>query len=195
MEIFVNNIVAWFEASKYLLLFFGAFFEGPAVMIGAGFLYQQGQFYFVPMYLCLVFGDFSADVVWYFVGRFGARSLIDKYGKFLNVTPEIIEKVEARFKAYQNLILWISKLTMGFGFSLATLITAGMLKINFKKYVAINLIGGLLWVAIMVSVGYLFGNVYAVVATPFKWLFVVIIIIVVFIALRVVNRFLVNQKI
>ena len=131
MEILIHDLVIWFEASKYILLFVGAFFEGPAIMIGAGFLYQQGQFNFVQMYSCLVLGDFTADIFWYLVGRFGARKIINRYGKFFNITPEIIDKVEARFKAYQDLILWISKLTMGFGFSLATLLTAGMLKVKF----------------------------------------------------------------
>ena len=194
MHVLIENIIAWFEASKYILLFLGAFFEGPAVMIGAGFLYQQGQFNFFQMYFCLVSGDFTADLVWYFVGRYGARSLINKYGKFFNITPEIIAKVEARFKAYQDLILWISKLTMGFGFSLATLLTAGMLKVHLKKYVTINLIGGLIWVFILVFVGFFFGNVYVLVANPFKWMFVVALALLVFFALKIVNRFLVNAK-
>ncbi len=195
MHLIIENIVAWFEASKYILLFLGAFFEGPAVMIGAGFLYQQGQFNFFQMYLCLVAGDFTADVVWYVVGRFGARSLINNYGKFFNITPEIITKVEARFKAYQDLILWISKLTMGFGFSLATLLTAGMLKVNFKKYAFINIVGGIIWVFVLVFVGFFFGNVYGLVANEFKWLFVVGLAILIYFALKIVNRFLVNAKI
>lgn len=195
MHLIIDNIVAWFEASKYILLFFGAFFEGPAVMIGAGFLYQQGQFNFLQMYFCLVAGDFSADMVWYFVGRYGARSLINNYGKFFNITPEIMAKVEARFKAYQDLILWISKLTMGFGFSLATLLTAGMLKVHLKKYILINLIGGIIWVFILIFVGFFFGNVYGLVSNEFKWLFVVGLALFVFIALKIINRFLVNTKI
>ncbi|MEI8337539.1 MAG: DedA family protein [bacterium] len=194
MEILIHELIVWFEASKYILLFVGAFFEGPAVMIGAGFLYQQGQFNFFQMYSCLVLGDFTADVFWYIVGRFGARKLINRYGKFFNITPEIIDKVEARFKAYQDLILWISKLTMGFGFSLATLLTAGMLKVKFRKYATINLIGGIIWVFVLVFVGYFFGNVYGLIADQFKWLFVVGLALLVYFALKTVNRFLVNAK-
>ncbi|MFA6463386.1 MAG: DedA family protein [Candidatus Paceibacterota bacterium] len=195
MEILIQNIIVWFEASKYILLFVGAFFEGPAVMVGAGFLYQQGQFNFFQMYACLVLGDFSADVFWYVVGRFGARKIVNRYGGFFNITPEIIDKVEARFKAYQDLILWISKLTMGFGFSLATLLTAGMLKVKFQKYALINIIGGIVWVFILVCVGYFFGNVYELIADQFKWLFVVGLIAFVYFALKIVNSFLVKAKI
>ena len=194
MEILIHDLVIWFEASKYILLFVGAFFEGPAIMIGAGFLYQQGQFNFVQMYSCLVLGDFTADIFWYLVGRFGARKIINRYGKFFNITPEIIDKVEARFKAYQDLILWISKLTMGFGFSLATLLTSGMLKVKFQKYTSINLIGGIIWVFILVFVGYFFGNVYGLIANQFKWLFIVGLALLVYFALKTVNRFLVNAK-
>jgi len=195
MHALYSTIYAWVESSKYVLLFLGAFFEGPVVMMGAGFLYRLNQLTFWRLYLALVFGDFAADLTWYAVGRYGAGTIVYKYGHFFNVTPEIVGKVEKRFKTYQNSILIISKLTMGFGFSLATLVTAGLLKVPFKKFVTINLIGGFIWVLIMVGVGFFFGNVYYVVSNPFKIVFVIALIVVVILVIRTVNRFLVNAKI
>ncbi len=164
-------------------------------MVGGGFLYRLSQLNFLPMYLCLVAGDFAADLVWYFVGYYGGRPLIVRYGKFFNITEEIIQKIEKRFRTYQTSILIVSKLTMGFGFSLATLITAGILKVSFRKYVAINLVGGFIWVGFLVLVGYLFGHVYLVIPDSIKVIFVLIGAIAVFFALRTINRYLVNTEI
>ncbi len=164
-------------------------------MLGAGFLYRLGQFSLLPMYLILLIGDFVADVAWYAVGYYGAAKLLQKYGKFFNITPEIIRKIEMRFKRFSTSILIISKLTMGFGFALATLLVAGMLKVPFKKYVALNLLGGIVWTGVMITIGYFFGNIYLLVSEPYKIAFVVFAIVLVIATLRWINRYLVNTEI
>jgi membrane protein DedA with SNARE-associated domain len=140
-------------------------------------------------------GDLTGDLGWYAVGYFGARPLINRVGKFLNITPEIIAKIEARFKMYQNKILIISKVTMGFGFALATLVVAGMLHVDLKKYTLLNFIGGFVWTGLLVAVGYFFGNVYDTVAGPFKVVFVLLAVVFVITGLHYINRYLVNTEI
>ncbi|MCX6754222.1 MAG: hypothetical protein NTU81_00090, partial [Candidatus Nomurabacteria bacterium] len=102
MEIFIQNTILWLESSKYILLFIGTIFEGPVIMMVSGFLYRLGQFDLLPMYIALVSGDFTADILWYCVGRFGTRNVLFKYGHFMGITPEILEKVENRFKHYHE---------------------------------------------------------------------------------------------
>lgn len=190
-----QQIYDFLGASRYFLLFLGTIVEGPVVMLTSGFLYRLGQFEFFPMYLTLMAGDLVADVGWYAVGYYGTRPLINKFGDFLNITPEIIDKIEKRFNTYQNKILFISKITMGFGFALATLIVAGMLKVPFKKYVLLNLAGGFIWTLFLIVIGYFFGNVYALLTKPLKVAFLLISAIFVIITLYLVNRYLVKTEI
>ena len=164
-------------------------------MITTGFLYRLGQFELVPLYFSLMAGDFVADLVWYVIGRFGARKLINRYGHFFNITPEIIDKIEKRFKTYQDKILFISKITMGFGFALATLLVAGMLHVPFKRYAILNFLGGFIWTAFLMIVGYFFGNVYSSIAGPLKIAFIPFAVIVVVFTLWAVNRYLVRTEI
>ena len=189
------GFMAWLHASRYALLFVGCILEGPVVMLTAGFLLRLNQFSFFPMYFALMAGDFTADMGWYAVGYLGARPLINKVGGFLNITPEIIDKIEKRFKTYQNKILFISKITMGFGFALATLVVAGMLHVNIKKYALFNFLGGFIWTGMLVAVGFFFGNVYDVLARPFKVVFVLAAMVIVVLGLRFINRYLVNTEI
>jgi len=181
--------------SKYLIVFVLCIVEGPIVMLTSGFLYRLGEFSLFPLYLSLMSGDFVADLGWYAVGRFAAGPIINKFGRFLNLTPEIINKIEQRFKTYQNKILFISKITMGFGFALATLIVAGMLKVNFKKYAVLNFFGGFIWTAFLVTIGYFFGNIYALISTPFKIIFVIIGLPTIVFALWALNRRLTKAEI
>ncbi len=195
MEIFFNNIVLWLESSKYVLLFIGTIFEGPVVMMVSGFLYGLGQFDFIPMYFALVAGDFTADILWYCLGRFGTRKVLFKYGHFLGITPLVISKVENRFKQYHQKILIISKLTMGLGFAFIVLIVAGIFKVPFKNYVILNLIGGFIWTAFIVAIGYFLGNIYLMITGPMKIIFAIFIIIAFVLGLRYINQYLKKKEI
>jgi membrane protein DedA with SNARE-associated domain len=193
MESFLHSIISWIDSSKYVLLFIGTIVEGPVVMMASGFLYKLGQFYLLPMYLALVFGDFIADIGWYCLGRFGTRNFIFKYGHYIGVTPELLEKVEERFHKYHQKILIISKLTMGLGFALVVLIVAGMFKIPFKNYVILNLVGGFVWTAFLITIGYFFGNIFQIIPGPLKIVFVAFIITAFILTIRYIKQYL-NKK-
>lgn len=164
-------------------------------MIASGFLYKLGGFEFLPMYLALVSGDFMADIGWYFVGRFGGRPLISRWGYLFGITQGAILKIQDRFHRYHEKILIISKLTMGFGFALVTLLVAGMLHVPFKNYVILNLVGGFIWTALLVTVGYFFGNIYASITGPEKIVFALISLVGVVVVLKLANKYLLTKEI
>jgi membrane protein DedA with SNARE-associated domain len=187
---FIQQTMLFIESSKYILLFLGTLFEGPLVMLGSGLLYHLGQVSFWPAYLVLVFGDLTADVAWYTVGYWGARPFFNRYGHYFGLNPEVIQKVENRFNRFSDRILIISKLTMGFGLSLATLTIAGMLRVPFWRYAAINLVCGFVWTAFLFYLGYSFGNIYELVPGYFKIVFVICSLLIAFLGIRALNRYL-----
>lgn len=195
MSLFLHNIIIWLESSKYILLFIGTILEGPVVMLASGFLYKLGSFSFLPMYIALVFGDFVADILWYCLGRFGTRSAIYKYGHIVGVTPATIERVENQFIKYHQKILIISKLTMGLGFAAVILVVAGIFKVPFKNYVILNLVGGFIWTALLVAVGYFLGNIFMFIPGPMKIAFAVFVFIAFILGLRYANKYLKNKNI
>lgn len=190
MNTLLTNLIAWIESSKYVLIFLGTIIEGPIVMLSSGFLYRLGGFALIPMYAVLVLGDFIADILWYCLGRFGGRKTVFKYSRFIKISPEKLDKVETLFKKHQVKILIISKLTMGLGFAQLILIVAGLFKIDFKKYIAINLIGGFIWTAVVITLGYFLGNAYYTVSEPMRVGFVIVMIAVFAVGLRYLNKYL-----
>ena len=69
-------------------------------------------------------------------------------------------------------------MTAGFGLSLATLITAGIVEAPFGEYMVLNLLGQMVWTAVMLSVGYFFGNLYVVIDSVFGKIFIIVIALI-----------------
>jgi membrane-associated protein len=171
---FVQSFLMYRYAIAYPL----AIFEGPIVMMVAGFLIRLGFFDFWPIYLIMIAGDLTGDIIWYTVGRHGGRPLIERYGHWLNISPENIERAQEFFHEHQTKILFISKLTTGFGFAIATLIAAGASRVPFKKYITINFFGEFIWAGFLFAIGYFFGNLYVYVNKSLRWGFIIGLIVI-----------------
>jgi membrane protein DedA with SNARE-associated domain len=157
---FITDVLAFIDTSKYALLFFACFFEGTLAMMAGGLLWSLGGIAFLPMYLTLLAADIAADTCWYLVGRFGTRAFIEKWGHLFGVQHSSLERVARRFKLHDIKIIILSKLTMGFGLAIPTLVTAGALRIRYLRFLAINTIGALAWVLAMVMVGAYVGEIF-----------------------------------
>ncbi len=182
MTIF-SHLLTLIESSKYFLLFIGSYVEGSVVMMTGGILIHLGSATILKTFVALYAGDILSDITLYIVGYFGARKLVARFGGVIGVTPEIIDKVEIRFKRHHLWILIISKLTMGFGLAYATLITAGITRVPFWKYLSVNAIGGIVWIPFLMTLGYYFGNIFDYIPHQFKvlsWILIPVIFILVF---------------
>jgi membrane protein DedA with SNARE-associated domain len=171
------GIIASLYAYRYVGLLIGTFFEGPIVMAATGFLIKLGYFDILPAYLLLMAGDLFADIAWYYVGHFGAKTFIHKFGRFFGVTESIVEKVKGMFHRHHNKIIFFSKITMGFGMAVPILITAGISKVPIKRYILLNFLGGFIWTVLLMTLGYFFGNIYILISDSLKTGFVVGIVI------------------
>ena len=188
-----EHFLSGLDALKYPLVFLLALVEGPMVMVASGMLYHQGFFSFWPLYFCLIFGDLAADLGWYAVGFYGARKFVDRWGHYLSLTPESMDKLETLFKNHHDKILFLSKITMGFGFALATLMAAGMAKVPLKKYAFYNFIGGFVWTGILMAVGYFFGQIYTLLDKGFKAAFIVFLVVFVLATVYGLGRYFKNR--
>ncbi len=166
------------ETFKYVLLLLGVIIEGPILMIACGFFLRLGALELFPLFTVLFLGDLLADIGWYYVGwHFGER-IFKRHGKFVGITPERFEKVKGLFAKYHDRILLISKATIGFGMAIAVLIVAGTSRVPFKRFLVLNAIGELLLVAVLLALGYVFGELYGKFASGFKELFAIGAIII-----------------
>jgi membrane-associated protein len=144
---------------RYFFLAILAIFEGPVVMMISGFLLKLGYISFFPAYIALMAGDLAGDVGWYALGYYGSP-IVRRFGKYVSITDEKVKIIERIFHSHRGKILFLSKITMGFGFALVTLVTAGLVRIPFRWYFGMNMAGQIVWTAFLMLVGFVFGGVY-----------------------------------
>lgn len=189
----LNYAIGLTVTFKYLFLFLGTIVEGPVLMVASGFLLHLGVFSPIPLYFVLIFGDIFADIIWYFIGMYFAEPVFRKHGRFLSVTPEMFEKIKVLFMKYHEKILIFSKLTLGFGFAIGTLIVAGATRVPFKKYLLLNIAGEFILVAALLYVGYFFAELYKYIEDGLKAFFVIGIAILVISCVYGFTKFMKNK--
>lgn len=143
---------------KYLLVFLGAAIEGLNTMVLAGFLVSTGALKPLPTFILLVFGYTVNGYGWYAVGYFAGSKPLDRWGRKDEKGRKVIETVERYFHRYSGRAIVITKFT--FSLTIATLIMAGSLKYNFKKFMFYDFVGSLGWAALTMGIGFFFGQSY-----------------------------------
>ncbi|OGN04979.1 MAG: hypothetical protein A2746_01335 [Candidatus Yanofskybacteria bacterium RIFCSPHIGHO2_01_FULL_44_22] len=143
---------------RYLFLFLGGAIEGLNTMVLGGFLASVGGIALLPIFFIFVAGYTLNGYIWYLVGYLAGAKPIDKWGRKDPKSRKIIEKVEEYFERYSGRAIVITKFT--FSLTIATLIMAGSLKYNLKKFSWYNFLGSIGWVAVTLFIGYFFGQSY-----------------------------------
>lgn len=164
---------------KYPLIFLGTTIGGPFLILASGFFIHEGLLDIVPLFLAISLGELVLDIMWYYLGHFYVEKLIGRFGHTISLTPELFAKIKALFVKYDVMILFVSKLLMGLGMGIAILITAGASKIHFWKYMLWNAIGEVIWVSVMLYIGYFYAGLYTGVAESEKILFLVSTVVIV----------------
>ncbi len=160
LQDFIIGIATNHDVLVYGLLVILAAALGPIVSIAGGILLRWDYLHFLPLYISLMMGDLIGDVVWYTLGNKVGQRFVTRFGKYFGITPESIAGFERIFHTHQDKILIVSKLTTGFGFATAVLFTAGLVKIPFRRYITINILGQFVWTAGLIFVGYSFAHLY-----------------------------------
>ncbi|HEY4499390.1 MAG TPA: DedA family protein [Candidatus Paceibacterota bacterium] len=142
----------------YPLITLATVLQGPVVMTASGFLLRLGYLSLIPTYIALMIGDLIGDIIWYTVGYHMGRPFVTRFGKYFSVTEKGVQTTEEIFHRHKTSILFISKITMGFGFALVTLITAGIARIPFRHYLLLNFLGQFVWTAVLLAFGYFFAH-------------------------------------
>lgn len=149
----------------YFIVIILAGIEGPIFSMIFGVLIKLGYFTFWPAYISLMLGDLFGDTIWYHVGRRYGHGFIKRFGKYVSVTEENVEKMASIFHKHKYTILFASKISNGLGLSIVTLLAAGMTRISFTKYLITNMTGQFIWSGLLIGVGYFFSNLYLQVDT------------------------------
>lgn len=122
-------------------------------------------------------GEVAGGVVAYFVGYFGGRPAIRRYGRFVLISDEELEKGESWFGRYGDWIVLVTRLLPAVRSFIA--FPAGVVRMPFWRFLAYSAVGSLVWCAVLAIVGHSLGQHWASVSTGLRRYDVLIVVLIV----------------
>lgn len=126
------------------------------IMPFSGYLILKGQFNLWLVGLAGAFGCLLGSVISYWLGLYGGRPLIERYGKYILISHKDLEKADKWFKKYGDATVFFSRLLP----IIRTYISfpAGVARMNFGKFCAYTFLGSFPWTLGLAYVGLRLGE-------------------------------------
>jgi membrane protein DedA with SNARE-associated domain len=135
---------------------FGVPVPGETVLIIAAVYAGTGRLSVWLVALIAFLAAVLGDNVGFGIGHFGGRPLAERYGKYILLTPERLDKTASFFDRHGGKVIVIARFVEGL--RQANGIIAGITGMHWKKFAMFNALGAALWVAVWVSIGYFSGS-------------------------------------
>jgi membrane protein DedA with SNARE-associated domain len=126
------------------------------IMPFSGYLVYTGRFNLWWVGVAGAVGCVLGSLVAYWVGMYGGRPLIQKYGRYLLVSPHDLDLADRWFARYGEVIVFASRLLPVVRTFIA--FPAGVARMNLTKFVAYTFLGSLPWCLGLAYVGQLLGE-------------------------------------
>jgi len=197
-EDILNNISNFTPFWIYVTLFFFAFVENvfppsPSdfVVVVGGSLVSTGVTSFIPTLILTTIGSVIGFMVLFYVGSTVDRKIIHS-GKFKYIPVDAIEKVEGWFKKYGYWVIAVNRFIPGTRSVISFF--SGMSMLNIRKTVILATVSAFLWNAIIIYLGYVFGNNVSVVDEYLSTYSNIAIALTIIIVLIIVAKFVIGKK-
>jgi membrane protein DedA with SNARE-associated domain len=135
------------------------------IMPLAGFAVSQGRMNFGLAVLAGTVGTMVGTFAWYYLGRIvnyqRLESWVNRYGKWMGVTVQEIDRVNNWFNKHGNKAVFFGRMVPG----IRTLISlpAGMNKMPIASFTLYSTLGTLIWTLALTTAGFLLGDNYAMI--------------------------------
>jgi membrane protein DedA with SNARE-associated domain len=126
-----------------------------ALLLGAVYA-GTGRLNILLVALVAFVGAIAGDNIGFAIGHFGGQRLLDRYGRYILLTPERIERVQEFFARHGGKIIVVARFIEGL--RQANGIVAGTTAMRWRVFLLYNAIGAALWVAVWCSLGYFSGS-------------------------------------
>lgn len=139
-----------------LLEDFGVPVPGETMLIAAAVFAGSGHLNIALVILVAVIGAVIGDNIGFAVGHFGGRPVIERFGRYLFLTPQRLDHTEEYFNKHGSKIVTVARFIEGLrqlnGF------LAGMVGMRWATFLAFNTLGAVLWVCTWSAFGYFAGE-------------------------------------
>jgi membrane protein DedA with SNARE-associated domain len=158
-----QQILAWIAQYGYLAIFLLLVFgivglpvPDETLLTFTGYLVFKGNLSLPLAFATAFLGSISGITISYWLGRTFGLDLIHRYGRYLHITEEHLQKAHAWFERAGH---W--SLTFGYfvpGVRHLTAYAAGMSELEPPRFAAYAYSGAALWISTFFTIGYFLGE-------------------------------------
>jgi membrane protein DedA with SNARE-associated domain len=156
LEPTLDNYGYWAVIGLVSVEDFGVPVPGETVLILAAVYAGAGRLSIFLVVLLAFLGAVIGDNIGFAIGHFGGRRLAERWGRYVFLTPERLDKAAAFFDSHGGKVITISRFVEGL--RQANGVIAGTTGMHWARFVVFNAIGAALWVGVWTSVGYFSGS-------------------------------------
>ena len=168
---------------------FGVPVPGETILIAAAVYAGAGQLNLAVVLGLGVLAAVLGDNVGYAIGYFGGRRLVERFGRYVLLTPERLARAEAFFTRHGAKVVVVARFIEGL--RQANGIIAGLTGMPWRRFLVFNTLGAVLWVGVWGGLGYLAGtNIGPIYEQVSRYQRYVLIALVVLIVALIVRRLL-----
>jgi membrane protein DedA with SNARE-associated domain len=135
---------------------FGVPVPGETVLILGAVYAGTGRLSIVLVALLGFLGAITGDNIGFAIGHFGGRRLVERYGRYILLTPARLDKATAFFERHGGKIITVARFIEGL--RQANGIIAGTTGMHWARFLVFNALGAALWVGVWTAVGYFSGS-------------------------------------
>ena len=165
MDVHLNEIISNYGAWTYGILAGVVFMEtgfvvtpflpGDSLLFAAGTFAALGSLNPVTLFLLLSTAAILGDTVNYHIGQYIGERAFSGEIKFLK--KEYLEKTQVFYDKHGGKAIILARFVPIIR-TFAPFV-AGVGTMKYRKFISYNVIGGVIWVALFISMGYFFGNI------------------------------------
>ena len=159
------NVVSEYGPAIYIILFLIIFCEtglvvtpilpGDSLLFAAGSMAAIGALNAHGLFVLLTVAAILGDTVNYVIGRKLGTAAFVKYPKIFR--PEYLEKTQRFYAKYGGKTIIIARF-VPIVRTFAPFV-AGVGAMNYGRFIMFNVVGGIVWVSVLVYAGFFFGNI------------------------------------
>ena len=121
----------------------------------AGFLVGRGDLVFWQALLASTFGSVVGALILYALGRYGGRKLVLRYGRFLHVDEDGLDRADGWFRRYGDWVVLFARV-VPLARSVVS-IPAGTMKMPAGRFTTLTALGSLAWNSLLIGAGVILG--------------------------------------
>ncbi len=152
----LQHFGVWAIALLIMVEDFGIPVPGETILIAGAIYAGAGRLNVVAVGVAAFIAAIIGDNIGFAIGHFGGRALALRWGKYVFLTEERLNKAEAFFDRRGAIVITFARFVEGL--RQANGIIAGITGMHWLRFLIFNAIGAALWVGTWVSLGYLAGD-------------------------------------